>query len=129
MFWWHRFVNWYFSLHKITWTLYSTGFKISKIQFHFQPLLFNGEHRLNVEEKKPKEGRPASGRGGGPPRGMMGRGAMGNTGRGGMRGGMGARSERGSMGGRGGMGAPRRWKQSLVLVVLWEGMQFWLEEH
>lgn len=73
-----------------------------------RPLLFNGEHRLNVEEKKPKEGRPASGRGGGPPRGMMGRGAMGNTGRGGMRGGMGARSERGSMGGRGGMGAPRR---------------------
>ncbi|XP_022317020.2 ras GTPase-activating protein-binding protein 2-like isoform X1 [Crassostrea virginica] len=72
-----------------------------------RPLLFNENHRLNVEEKKPKEGRPVSGRGGGgPPRGMMGRGAMGNSGRG-MRGGMGGRSDRGSMGGRGGV-VPRR---------------------
>lgn len=108
VFWWYWFLSWCFSLQKSTWTMYAKISKHEKFNLHFQPLLFNGDHRLNVEEKKPKEGRPASGRGGGPPRGMMGRGAMGNTGRGGMRGGMGARSERGSMGGRGGMGAPRR---------------------
>lgn len=71
-------------------------------------MFFNGDYRLNVEEKKLKEGRLVSGRGGGFLCGMMGRGVMGNIGRGGMRGGMGVRFERGSMGGRGGMGVFRR---------------------
>lgn len=108
VFWWYWFLSWCFPFRKVHGQCMQKISKHEKFNLHFQPLLFNGDHRLNVEEKKPKEGRPASGRGGGPPRGMMGRGAMGNTGRGGMRGGMGARSERGSMGGRGGMGAPRR---------------------
>lgn len=87
-----------------------------------KPIMFNGEHRLNVEEKKPRggDGRPGSGRGGmmrgggmGGPRGggMGGRGG----GMGGMRGGGGGglgpgpRSDRGNIGVRGGVsGGPRR---------------------
>ncbi|ESP03831.1 hypothetical protein LOTGIDRAFT_110043 [Lottia gigantea] len=74
-----------------------------------KPIRFNGEHRLNVEEKKPRDGnRPNMGRGGmsrgGMNSGGMGRGSGGFS-RGGMRGGFGNRNEgRGgsSMGGRGG---------------------------
>lgn len=75
-----------------------------------KPIKYNGEHRLNVEEKKP---RAAGGGRGGPPRGGMGGGrgtGFGSSGRGGIRGGggPGPRSDRGSMGGRGGMSGPRR---------------------
>ncbi|CAG2244554.1 Ras GTPase-activating protein-binding protein 1,Ras GTPase-activating protein-binding protein 2 [Mytilus edulis] len=79
-----------------------------------KPIKYNGEHRLNVEEKKPRGGAPGGGRGG-PPRGGMGGGrggtSFGSGGRGGIRGsggGPGPRSDRGSMGGRGGMSGPRR---------------------
>lgn len=78
-----------------------------------KPIKFNGEHRLNVEEKKPRgsEGRPI-GRGG--PRGGGGGGPRGFSSRGGIKNGNYGRpndAERRSMGGnsRGGMtGAPRR---------------------
>lgn len=83
-----------------------------------KPIKYNGEHRLNVEEKKPRGGAAGGGRGG-PPRGGMGAGrggaGFGSGGRGGPRGsgsggpGPGPRSERGSTGGRGGgMPGPRR---------------------
>ncbi|KAJ8318431.1 hypothetical protein KUTeg_003522 [Tegillarca granosa] len=89
-----------------------------------KPIMYNGDHRLNVEEKKPRggDGRPGSGRGGmmrgggggmGGPRGggMGGRGGgMGGI-RGGGGGGLGPgqRSDRGNVGVRGGVsGGPRR---------------------
>ncbi|OWF52643.1 ras GTPase-activating protein-binding protein 2-like isoform X2 [Mizuhopecten yessoensis] len=63
-----------------------------------KPIMYNGEHRLNVEEKKARgEGGRQGGRGG------M-RGSMAGPGRG-MGGGMGSRG--GSRGGGGGMGGPR----------------------
>ncbi|XP_076455388.1 ras GTPase-activating protein-binding protein 2-like isoform X2 [Babylonia areolata] len=78
-----------------------------------KPIMFNGEHRLNVEEKKPRgsEGRPI-GRGG--PRGGGGGGPRGGfSGRGGMKNGSYGRpndGERRGMGGssRGGMSGPPR---------------------
>ncbi|XP_064617733.1 LOW QUALITY PROTEIN: ras GTPase-activating protein-binding protein 2-like [Liolophura sinensis] len=78
-----------------------------------KPIMYNGEHRLNVEEKKAKGegGRPGSGRGGpgrgGPIGGGMTRGGFptGPSGRGGPRpggGGMGGRENRNNPGGGGG---------------------------
>ncbi|XP_041364926.1 ras GTPase-activating protein-binding protein 2-like isoform X2 [Gigantopelta aegis] len=74
-----------------------------------QPIKYNGEHRLNVEEKKPRDGRIGGGRGG-PPRGGgggMGRGGFGAPGRGGMRGGGGLPRGGGGFGVRGGVSGRR----------------------
>lgn len=60
-----------------------------------QPIKYNNEHRLNVEEKKPRSSESIRGRGG------MGRG--GGPGFGGRSGGQGYSAERGGSGGRGGM--------------------------
>ncbi|KAL5017833.1 hypothetical protein ScPMuIL_003555 [Solemya velum] len=84
-----------------------------------KPIRYNGEHRLNVEEKKPRgDGRMGGGRGG-PPRGMMGggvgaRGGFGGMSRGGIRnstpsgGGFGSKSSSSGGGTRGAMSGPRR---------------------
>ena len=79
-----------------------------------QPIKFNGEHRLNVEEKKPRgEGRPI-GRGPPPRSGSAGGGGGfsrgGSVGRGNIRGGGGGGGPPGMRGGlnRGGMSGPRR---------------------
>lgn len=81
-----------------------------------QPIKFNGEHRLNVEEKKPRgsEGRPI-GRGPPPRSGSAGGGGGfgsrgGSVGRGNIRGGGGG-GPPGMRGGgmnRGGLSGPRR---------------------
>ncbi|CAL1529725.1 unnamed protein product [Lymnaea stagnalis] len=64
-----------------------------------QPIKYKGEHRLNVEEKKPRstEGMRSGGRGG------MSRGGMGGQGMGGSRTGGPPYGDRGGPGGRGGM--------------------------
>ncbi|PVD37898.1 hypothetical protein C0Q70_00500 [Pomacea canaliculata] len=77
-----------------------------------KPIKYNGEHRLNVEEKKPRggDGRPGGGRGAprGGGAGGLGRGSaqFGNTGRGGMKGGF-SRPADGERRGVGATGPPR----------------------
>lgn len=77
-----------------------------------KPIKYNGEHRLNVEEKKPRggDGRPGGGRGAprGGGAGGLGRGSaqFGSTGRGGMKGGF-SRPADGERRGVGATGPPR----------------------